>query len=142
MFIINNIWGGKLLNFRDDPTGLGILASVQLRLPTDSFVIKGTYWPVPGNQKDNSLRLEDKLQRWLRKEKIMVSPRQYMMNAISQQLVKHQTSNATTIVTVDFNSKWGLNVQHRSNKAFNSWTEAAGLVTELLKWPQRLKSHC
>ena len=58
----------------------------------------------------------------------MVPPRQYMMNMVSQQLVKHQKPNAATIVTGDFNSKWGLDAQHSSDKAFNSWAEAAGLV--------------
>ena len=87
MSIINNDWGDKILHLKDDPTGMGILASVQLRLPSDSKWIIGTYRPVPGNQLDASLRLEDKLQRWLHKETIMVPPRQYITNTISQQLV-------------------------------------------------------
>ena len=34
MFVINDTWGPQLLNFNDDPTELGVLTSIQLRLPT------------------------------------------------------------------------------------------------------------
>ena len=128
MFIINKAWGDKLVIFKDDPTGLGVLASIQLGLPAYSIWIMGAYWPVPGNQKYDSLRLEDKLQCWLHKLKILVPPRQHMINTISRQLVKHQTSNEATIVLGDFNSKWGVEATHRGDKALNSWAEAAGLV--------------
>ena len=49
------------------------------------------------------------------------------MNTISQQLVKHQSSNAPTIVLGEFNSKWGQD-GHRGDKAFHNWTVSAGLV--------------
>ena len=29
MFIFNNEWGDKLINFKNDPTGLGVLSSIQ-----------------------------------------------------------------------------------------------------------------
>ena len=50
MSIVNNEWGDKVLNFKDDP-----LVWESYR----SIWITGTYWPVPGNQKDDSLQLED-----------------------------------------------------------------------------------
>ena len=36
VFIVNGAWGEKVLIFKDDPTGLGVLSSLQLRLPTGS----------------------------------------------------------------------------------------------------------
>ena len=50
----------------------------------------------------------------------MIPPRQYMMNMISHQLVKHQASNAASIVTGDFNSNRGLEAKHMAIKHFNA----------------------
>ena len=75
MFVINDVCRPQLLNFKDDPTGLGVLASIQLRLPSGSLCIMGMYWPVPGNNLQKSMRLEDKLHRWHHKVKIISSPR-------------------------------------------------------------------
>ena len=90
MFTLNDVWGPQLLNFKDDLTGLGVLASIQLRLPSGSLCIMGMYWPVPGNNLQKSMRFEDKLNRWLHKAKIISSPRQYLMDRAIAQIVKQQ----------------------------------------------------
>ena len=129
MFVLNDEWGPQLLNFKDDPTGLGVLTSIQLRLPSGSLRIMGMYWPVPGNNLLKSMRLEDKLHRWLHKAKIIASPRQYLMDCAMAQIVKQQANhgNATMIVG-DFNCKWGADAVTRQDRALNAWAEDAGMV--------------
>ena len=56
-----------------------------------------TYWPIPGNQKDDLLRLADNFQQGLHKEKIVVPPRQYMTDTIARQLVKLQVPNEASV---------------------------------------------
>ena len=108
MFVIYDTWGPQLLNFKDDPTGLGVLASIQLRLPSGSLCIMGMYWPVPGNNLQKFMRLENKLTRWIHRTKIKSSPRQYLMDRAMAQIVKQQSNHGNAIMVVgDFNSRWG-----------------------------------
>ena len=87
------------------------------------------YWPVPGNNLKKSLKLEDKLHRWLHKAKIIASPRQYLMDCAMAQIVKQQANHENaTMVVGDFNCKWGVDAMTRQDSALNAWAKEAGLA--------------
>ena len=54
MYVLNDMWRPQLLNFKDDPTGLGVLTSIKLRHLDYEHALVGAR---------KSLRLEDKLNR-------------------------------------------------------------------------------
>ena len=119
MYILNNEWGPQLLKFKDDPTGLDFLTSIRFRLPSGFLRIMGMYWPIPGNNQTTSLRLEDKLHRWLHKARIIASSGQYLMDCAMAQIVKQQANHRnTTMVVGSFNCKWGLG-SHLSIRSAN-----------------------
>ena len=84
--------GDRLVEFKDDHTGLGMKTSVKLRLGTGVLYVNGVYWPVQGSVDGNMMRLEDKLQRWLHVLPSNVPPLQYVMDTLMRNVIRQQQS--------------------------------------------------
>ena len=127
VFILNQSWGGRLVEFKDDHTGLGITTSVKLRLGTGFLYVNGVYWPVQGSVDGNMMRLEDKLQRWLHVQRSNVPPLQYIMDMLARNVIRQQQSPLDACLLVgDFNAEWGDAARSVRERSIVEWAQGAG----------------
>jgi len=118
--LVNHLWGRRVTAVHHDPSGLGVISSLQLSSLSGSLLIIGTYWPAAptSNAPPDSQGLSTRLSTFLAPRRPQLSPQAYIEEHIQSLTHRHQRKPGTTTVLLgDFNRRW-------ANPAFRHWREA------------------
>ena len=132
IIIIGPKWGPSLVTGRNDDTGFGVLAEVQLRTQRKHVHVLGTYWPAEPTAdriRRPAKNLWSRVHYWLRDRHLHHrSPVAYLQQlAVTWINTALRTDCDAVLLLGDFNSRW-LSQENGGNRAIRDWCQDNFLV--------------